>query len=155
MLNIRLQRRGRTNDPSFRVIVVDSKEPAKTGKYAELVGSYDARTDRIELKADRIKHWIAHGAQPSDTVHNMLLSQGIIEGKKINVLPRKSPPKVEVEEKPAEAPAAAEAPIEVPEAPVAEESSPAEEPTPANESAPAETEPEDVSNTVAQEEPAE
>ena len=108
---IRLQRRGRTNDPSFRVIVVDSKKGPKTGNYLEMLGSYDARTDRIELDAPRIKHWIAQGAQVSDTVHNLLISQKIIEGKKINVLPRKSPPKKEevaaapVAQAPAEAPA--------------------------------------------------
>src|SRR3989344_3199891 len=95
MLTIRLQRRGRTNDPSFRVIVVDSKRSTKTGNYVDLVGSYDARTDRVELKAERIKHWMKEGAQVSDTVHNLLISQKIIEGKKRNVLPRKSPPKKE------------------------------------------------------------
>ena len=87
MLTIRLQRRGRKNDPSFRVIVVDSKRGAKTGSYAELVGSYDARTDRVELKSERIKHWMSMGAQVSDTVHNLLISQKVIEGKKRNVLP--------------------------------------------------------------------
>lgn len=92
MLTIRLQRRGRKNDPSFRVIVVESKRASKTGNYLEMVGSYDARTDRVELKGERIKHWITQGAQVSDTVHNLLISQKIIEGKKINVLPRKSPP---------------------------------------------------------------
>src|SRR3990167_965853 len=95
MLTIRLQRRGRKNDPSYRVIVVDSKRSTKTGSYAELVGSYDARTDRVELQAERIKHWMKEGAQISDTVYNLLISQKIIEGKKRNVLPRKSPPKKE------------------------------------------------------------
>src|SRR3989344_4970278 len=87
MLTIRLQRVGRKNDPSFRVILVESKRAAKTGNFQELLGSYDARSDRVDLKADRIKHWIAMGATVSDTMHNMLISQKIIEGKKINVLP--------------------------------------------------------------------
>lgn len=91
-MTIRLQRRGRKNDPSFRVVVVDSKEAMKTGSYLEMLGSLNRRTDHVELNAERIKHWIAHGAQTSDTVHNLLISQKIIEGKKINVLPRKSPP---------------------------------------------------------------
>lgn len=95
MLTIRLQRRGRKNDPSFRVIVVDSKRGVKSGDYLEMVGSYDPRLDRIELSGERIKHWIAEGAQASDTVHNLLISKGILEGKKRNVLPRKSPPKKE------------------------------------------------------------
>lgn len=92
MLTIRLQRRGRKNDPSFRVILVESKRAAKTGNFQEVLGSYDPRVDRTDIKADRIKHWISMGATVSDTVHNILISQKVIEGKKINVLPRKSPP---------------------------------------------------------------
>ena len=109
MLTIRLQRVGRKNDPSFRVILVESKRAAKTGNYQEMLGSYNPRTDRVELKSDRIKHWIGMGATVSDTMHNILVSQKVIEGKKINVLPRKSPPKKE-ETPVVEAPAAAEAP---------------------------------------------
>jgi len=94
MLTIRLQRVGRKNDPSFRVILVESKRAAKTGNYQEMLGSYDPRTKRVELKADRIKYWLSMGTTISDTMHNLLVSQKVIEGKKINVLPRKSPPKL-------------------------------------------------------------
>ena len=87
VLTIRLQRVGRKNDPSFRVILVEAKRAAKTGNFQELLGSYDARSDRVDLKADRIKYWISMGTTVSDTVHNLLISQKIIEGKKINVLP--------------------------------------------------------------------
>lgn len=87
VISIRLMRVGKKNDPSFRVIIVDSKKKPKTGNYLEMVGSYDPRSDRVELKAERIKHWLAHGAQTSDTVHNLLVSQKIIDAKKINVLP--------------------------------------------------------------------
>ena len=108
MITIRLQRRGRKNDPSFRVIVVDSKKKPKTGNYLEMVGSYDPRTDRVELKGDRIKQWIGNGATVSGTVHNLLVSNKIIEGKKINVLPKKTAPKKEpvAAATPAAAPAA-------------------------------------------------
>ena len=106
MLTIRLSRVGRKNDPSFRVIVVDSKKKPKTGNYLEMVGSYNARGEGADLKADRIKYWMSQGATVSDTVHNILVSQKIIEGKKINVLPRKSPPKKE-EAAPVAAPAEA------------------------------------------------
>ncbi len=95
MITIRLQRRGRKNDPSFRVILVEAKRAAKTGSVNEVLGNYDARTNRVEFKADRIKYWMSMGATVSDTVHNLLLKEKIIEGKKINVLPKKSPPKVE------------------------------------------------------------
>lgn len=113
MIIIRLQRRGRKHDPSFRVIVTDSKRAAQSGKYLEMVGSYDPRVDRADLKADRITHWIEHGAQVSDTVHNLLISQKIIEGKKINVLPKKTVPKDEKKEEPAAEPAAQPVAVEL------------------------------------------
>src|SRR4051794_40870617 len=93
MLTIRLQRRGRKNDPSFRVILVEAKRAAKTGNVNEILGNYDARSSRIALDAERIKYWLSQGVTVSDTVHNLLVSNKVIEGKKINVLPRKSPPK--------------------------------------------------------------
>ena len=112
MITIRLQRRGRKNDPSFRVIVVDSKKKPKTGNYLEMVGSYDPRTDRVELKGERITEWMNNGATVSGTVHNLLVSNKIIDAKKINVLPKKTAPKAP------EAPASAVTPTAA--APVSE-----------------------------------
>lgn len=86
---IRLTRVGKKKDASFRVIVIDSKRKVQAGNYLEMVGSYDPRSNTSDLKADRIKYWISMGAKPSDTVHNLLISKNIIEGKKINVLPKK------------------------------------------------------------------
>lgn len=97
MLTIRLSRVGSKNDSSFRVIVVDSKRKPQPGKYLEMVGSYDPRVDRVNLKADRIKHWMQHGAQVSDTVHNLLVSQKIIDAKKINILPKFKAPAASAE----------------------------------------------------------
>ena len=91
MLKIRLQRVGRKNDPSFRVVVTDSRKGPKSSNYLEMLGSYNPKTDVTSLKDERIKHWMKHGAQVSDTVHNLLIKNGIIEGKKINALPKKSP----------------------------------------------------------------
>ncbi|MCE9517817.1 30S ribosomal protein S16, partial [Candidatus Nomurabacteria bacterium] len=54
-------------------------------------GSYNVKTGEVLFKAERISHWIKNGAQVSDTVHNFLVSQKLIEGKKKNVLSRKSP----------------------------------------------------------------
>lgn len=119
MLTIRLSRVGRKNDPSFRVVVVESKRKVKAGNYLEMVGSYDPRVDRVDLKAERIKHWMNHGATVSDTVHNLLVSKKIIEGKKINVLSKKTVPKKDL---PAQAgePAPEAAPAAAAEAPAAE-----------------------------------
>lgn len=99
MLTIRLTRVGRKNDPSFRVIIIDSKRKVKAGNYLEMLGSHDPRTDHTELNAERIKYWISMGATTSDTVHNLLVSHKIIDAKKINVLPAFKKP----EEKAAEA----------------------------------------------------
>jgi small subunit ribosomal protein S16 len=95
MLAIRLTRVGKKKDASFRVVVIDSKRKVQAGSYLEMVGSYDPRSNRSDLKADRIKHWISMGAQPSDTVHNLFVSNKIIDAKKINVLPKKVLPKPE------------------------------------------------------------
>ena len=95
MLTIRLTRVGKKKDGSFRVIVVESKRKVQPGNYLEMVGSYDPRVNTVNLKADRIKHWISMGATVSDTVHNLLVSQKIIDAKKINVLPKKTVAKKE------------------------------------------------------------
>lgn len=109
MLKIRLQRVGRRNEPSFRLVVTDSKNSTKSGKSLEVLGNFDSRRgEKADIKIDRVKHWMSMGAKASDTVHNMLVSRKMIEGKKINKLPRKSPIKKEGSETPAvaEAPAA-------------------------------------------------
>ncbi|MEN9649351.1 MAG: hypothetical protein RL094_318 [Candidatus Parcubacteria bacterium] len=100
MLKIRLQRIGRKNEPSFRLVLTESKSATKK-KAIEVLGSHDFRKDGTILKADRIKHWISMGAQVSDTAHNLLVSNKIITGKKKNVLPKKT-----VAAKPEEAAAA-------------------------------------------------
>ncbi len=110
MLKIRMQRTGRINSPSYRLIVVEHTESPKTGKIVERVGTYNPATKERKVNADRVRHWMSVGAQPSDTVHNMLVTIGILNKKKINVLPRKSPPKKEGEEAVAAAAPAAEAP---------------------------------------------
>ena len=91
MLKIRLQRVGRKNDPSFRVVLTDSKNSTKSGKFKEVLGTYNLKKNEVVFKADRISYWIGNGAQTSDTVHNFLVKQKLIEGKKKNVLPKKSP----------------------------------------------------------------
>ncbi len=90
MLKIRLQRIGRKNDPSFRVVLTDSKNGPQSGKFLEILGTYTPKSDGIVFKADRVKHWISQGAQASDTVHNFLVKEKVIEGTKKNVLPKKS-----------------------------------------------------------------
>ena len=114
MLKIRMQRTGRVNAPSFRIIVTEHTESPKTGNVVEQLGNYNPKTKLQNLDADRIKYWLSVGAKASGTVHNMLVSAGIVSGKKVNVLPRKSPPKKEEEAKPTDAPAAETPKEEVP-----------------------------------------
>ncbi len=119
MLKIRLQRVGRKHEPTFRLVLSDSKNSPKSGKTLETLGAYDSRRgEKAEFKNDRIKHWISKGAQLSGTVHNLLVSKKVIEGKKINVLPKKKPIAKEGGETPA-APVAPSAPAEAPVAEVA------------------------------------
>jgi len=93
MLMIRLQRTGRKHVPTFRLVLTDSKNGPKSGKYLKNLGWYDTRlknsTDQFDV--GQIKHWMSHGAKLSVTVHNFLVSKKVIEGKKINALSRKSP----------------------------------------------------------------
>ncbi|HBH71609.1 MAG: hypothetical protein UU88_C0001G0115 [Parcubacteria group bacterium GW2011_GWC1_42_11] len=91
MLAIRLQRVGRKNDPSFRVIVADSKLKPKTGNVLEVLGSYNARMGKPVINIDRAKHWMSVGAKASGTVHNLLVDLKAVTGKKINVLGKKTP----------------------------------------------------------------
>ncbi|MFH1178160.1 MAG: 30S ribosomal protein S16 [bacterium] len=88
---IRFQRIGRTNDPAFRIVLVEKSRAAKTGNITEQLGTYNPRSKALTLNEARVKEWIACGAQPTGTVKNLLITKGIIEGKKVNVLPRKTP----------------------------------------------------------------
>lgn len=137
MLKMRLQRIGRKNNPSYRVVVTDSRNAAQRGRNVDIVGSYEPKLGRFEIEADKVKDWMSKGVQVSDTVYNHLVSKKVIEGKKRNALPKKAPiideAKIKAE---AEAKAAAEAAAKA-EAEAAAAPAPAEE-APAVEEAPAE-----------------
>lgn len=138
MLMIRLKRVGRKHDPSFRVVVTEKFRGPKAGKYIEKVGFYDAKSNTRDLDAERIKYWMSVGAQPSDTVFNLLVTEKIVDGKKKNVLPKKSPiideeklkaeaEAKEAKEKAEQAKAEEAAVTEEPKAEEAEEATPADE----------------------------
>ena len=73
MLRIRLTRTGARNQPSYRVVVADSRKP-RDGKFVEILGHYNPRQDPPLVVIDRAKaqKWIEVGAQPSDAVKRML-----------------------------------------------------------------------------------
>jgi len=85
MLAIRFLRTGKKNQPSFKIVVVEKTKSSTSGLFIEEVGFYNPLTKEKALKQDRVKHWLSVGAQPSKTVHNLLVSEKIIEGKKIDV----------------------------------------------------------------------
>jgi small subunit ribosomal protein S16 len=99
MVIMRLQRVGRKNDPSFRVVVTDKQNGPKSGKFIEVVGSYDARRGKPQLNSERISYWLSQGAQVSATLHNLLVDAKLRSGPKLNVLPPRKPVEEKAEEK--------------------------------------------------------
>lgn len=89
MLVIRLKRVGRKNRAAFRLILQE-KTQAPSSKEQELLGSFNPhaakRADQINLNKERILYWISQGAQPSNTVHNMLVEFGVIQAPKKRVV---------------------------------------------------------------------
>lgn len=84
MLTIKLSRFGKKKQPTYRLLVLEkSKDP--WGDYLEMLGHYNPRTKTAELKTDRIKYWMEKGAQPTDTVWNLFITNKVIEGKKRGV----------------------------------------------------------------------
>lgn len=84
MLVIRLSRTGKRNSPSFRV-VVQEKHRTPTGKAVEFLGYYNPRLKEKRLKTDRIEYWLEKGAQPSGSIHNLLVTEGILKAGKVKV----------------------------------------------------------------------
>lgn len=102
MLKIRLQRVGRIHEPAFRLVLTDSKNSTKSGRFNEILGSYDPRKSADSLKSERISYWLSQGALPTPTVHNLLVKHGILRAKKIHTAsPLKGKPEVPVVETPA------------------------------------------------------
>ena len=99
MLVIRLKRIGKKHHPTFRFIISEKTKDTK-GDFLEDLGFYDPHPSpsKIELKEDRVKHWLSKGAQTSDTVYNLLVEKGIIKGEKKKVWKPKKKKKKEGEE---------------------------------------------------------
>ena len=78
MLKIRLRRTGAKKQPSYRVVVAELTSP-RDGTFLEILGHYNPLTEptTLVLKEDRVKDWLARGAQPTGTVRKLLHTQGI------------------------------------------------------------------------------
>ena len=80
MVRIRLRRVGRKKQPSYRIVVADSRSP-RDGRYIEIIGFYNPRTEpaMMTIKEDRALHWLSVGAQPSEAVRRILAKLGTWE----------------------------------------------------------------------------
>jgi len=90
MLMVRLQRVGKKKQPTFRLVLTDSRNSTKSGRSKEVLGFSDPRAHTHTFNKERILYWISQGAKPSGTVNNLLIKEGIIKGKKIHVSPNLS-----------------------------------------------------------------
>lgn len=141
MVKIRLMRVGKRKQPSFRVVVADSRSP-RDGRIIEALGHYHPRREPsvVEIDNERALYWLRNGAQPSDSVRQLLRISGAwstFTGE-APLGPPEAAPKPRAKPTPAASVTAAEETEQTPE----EVASSAEDESPANES-PADTAPED------------
>ncbi len=79
-VKIRLRRMGAKKAPSYRIVVADSRYP-RDGRFIEEIGFYNPMTNPAEVKVDaeKAKQWIVNGAQPTETVRDLLKKSGVID----------------------------------------------------------------------------
>ena len=95
MLVIRLSRRGKKHQPSFRVVVAE-KRSKLTGEALEDLGSYNSFTKKAALNKERINYWIGAGAKLTATIHNLLVKEKILDAKKVPIYMKAAKKKEEV-----------------------------------------------------------
>ncbi|MGL4650971.1 MAG: 30S ribosomal protein S16 [Caldilineaceae bacterium] len=78
MVRIRLRRMGAKKNPFYRIVIADQQSP-RDGRFIEIVGTYDPKGSKIELKRERIEYWIGTGASPSDSVVRLLKNQKLLD----------------------------------------------------------------------------
>lgn len=80
MVRIRLRRMGAKKKPFYRVVVAHKESP-RDGRFIEILGTYDPRTqpETVQVKADRVAHWLSTGAQPSESVSRILRKLNIVD----------------------------------------------------------------------------
>jgi len=84
MLKLRLQRRGKRNYATYRVVVAEHQAPVK-GRFVADVGSYNPHTDEFAVDAEKVQQWLGQGVQPSNTVHNLLVTHGLLKADKVTI----------------------------------------------------------------------
>lgn len=83
-VRIRLRRTGGRKQPSYRVVVADSRSP-RDGRFIENIGHYNPRTEpmTVVIDGERASYWLSVGAQPSDAVARLLVKEGILAERKL------------------------------------------------------------------------
>ncbi len=89
MLRIRLNRVGKRHQSTYRVVVLPQRSKPRGGKVNEDLGWWNPHTGKHGLSGERVSHWLKNGAQPSETVHNLLVRAGLVQGKKVAVHKKK------------------------------------------------------------------
>jgi small subunit ribosomal protein S16 len=118
MLTIRLQRIGKKNAPTYRLVLAEKGRDTQ-GRNLEILGTFNprAKADGFVPDTDRVKYWLGKGAQPSPTLHNLFIKAGVVSGekkKKSVYISAKRAVKIAEKKKAAEAKAAAPAPEAAP-----------------------------------------
>ena len=91
MVKIRLRRMGAKKQPTYRFVVCDSKSP-RDGAFIEILGHYNPRTEpkTVVVNQEKVKAWLAKGAQPSDPVRRLFAELGLVE--RAPIYPKKAAP---------------------------------------------------------------
>ncbi len=76
---------GRKHEPSFRLVLTDSKNATRSGRFKEILGSYDPRKSGNSFNTERVKYWLSQGVDLTNTVHNLLITNKVITADKINL----------------------------------------------------------------------
>ena len=126
MLKIRLARVGKKKQPTYRVVVADARAP-RDGKYVEIIGQYNPRTEpnTFVIDEEKARDWLRKGAQPTERIHKLLATVGILEPlvfapPKAKPAPQAAAPARPAAAAPAAATAVAEPETEAEEAPAPE-----------------------------------
>ena len=102
-LKIRLARGGAKKRPFYSIVIADARSP-RDGRFIEKIGTYNPmlpreHEQRIILNAERAKHWLSVGAQPTDRVVLFLANAGLVEKPAVRETPKKSAPKAKAQER--------------------------------------------------------
>ncbi|MEK7161598.1 MAG: 30S ribosomal protein S16 [Patescibacteria group bacterium] len=90
MLTIRLQRTGKKNHADFRIVLAEKEAPVQK-KFTEILGSYNPRKKTFQVKEERVKYWLGQRIELSETVHNLFVTKGLVDAKKVKAfsIPKK------------------------------------------------------------------